>query len=527
MQFRVLSRSAAAALCLAAFAAAAAEPEESGEPVAVMDDQPVYDFFAKIDRLFSAGDTNAATQAFFEADEDPALKPFEEIVRGTRLRFLLFTDQVELAKSTYLGELRTVPDKVAASRDIIYGWLLETGRADEALDWARTLLAQDLPPEMRFAATDWVASRLLAAGDEEGSLAVVTNALASFPPADIGPFCSRIAVGAIASGKPAFAEGVARAMREASPALAPAADAIGLRLLAAKGDFAGVAAALPGLVEGGSDLDLLQALRYAFGEARRAGAFAALDQMASAVVLDERFAKLPRTLQLAAREWAGVVFEGPDADPAQFPPRLSRLLTQTALPPSALSSIYTRHFYDVSGDKAVLRETLALGKAIAARLPDPADRALLSTYDLDAAFLLEDWDAALAVLDAGIPDRDPAWHEMARTKLLAHKALAAKDWAEAVRLFDAFVAMLPDEDQPDPATGVVHSRLAIVADNKARVAGIWRDAGEKDKALAAYGEADKLYAEALEANKAGPETADYLRARAAEAAASAAALRGE
>ena len=158
MQFRVLSRFAAAGLCLAAFAAPAAEPEESGEPVAVMDDQPVYDFFAKIDRLFSAGDTNAATQAFFEADEDPALKPFEEIVRGTRLRFLLFTDQVELAKSTYLGELRTVPDKVSASRDIIYGWLLETGRADEALDWARTLLAQDLPPEMRFAATDWVAS---------------------------------------------------------------------------------------------------------------------------------------------------------------------------------------------------------------------------------------------------------------------------------------------------------------------------------------------------------------------------------
>ena len=527
MQLRTLSRFAAAGLCLAAFAAPAAEPEEGGEPVAVMDEKPIYDFFAKIEGLFSSGDTNGATKAFFEADDDPALKPFEELVRGSRLRFLLFTEQVELAKSTYLGELRTVPDKVSASRDIIYGYLLETGRADEALDWARTLLAQDLPQDMRFAATDWVATRLLANGDPEGSLAVVTNALATFPPADIGPFCARIAVGAISSGKFDYAAGVADAMRAASPSLAPAADALGLRLLAAKGDFAGVAVKLPALVETGSDLDLLQAMRYALGEARRAGNFAALDQMASAVVLDERFAKLPRTLQLAAREWAGVVFEGPAADPAQFPPRLARLMTQTSLPPSSLSSIYSRHFYDVAGDKDVLRETFALGKAIAAQLPDPADRALLSTYDLDASFLLEDWDSALAVLEAGIPDRDPSWHEMAKTKIRAHKALAEKNWAEAAKLFDAFVAMLPEEDQPDPSTGVVHTRATIVADNKARIAGIWRDAGEKDRALAAYAEAAKLYADALEANKAGPETADYIRGRAEEAAAAAAALRGE
>lgn len=527
MQFRILSRFAAAGLCLAAFASPADTAPDPEEPVAVMDEQPIYDFFRKIDALYSAGDTNGATQAFFEADDDPALAPFEELVRGSRLRFLLFTEQVELAKSTYLGELRTVPDKVSASRDIIYGYLLETGRADEALDWARTLLAQDLPQDMRFAATDWVASRLLASGDPEGSLAVVTNALATFPPADIGPFCARIAVGAISSGKTDYAAGVADAMRAAAPELAPAADAIGLRILAAKGDFAGVAAKLPELVETGSDLDLLQALRYAYGQARRAGDFAALDAMSSAVVLDERFARLPRALQLSAREWAGVPFEGPSPDPAQFPARLSRLLNMTAVPPSALSSIYASRFYDVIGDKDVLRQTVALGKAIAARQPDPADRALLSTYDLDAAFMLEDFDEALRLLDAGVPDRDAAWHEMAKTKVRAHKALAEKNWAEAVRLFDAFLELLPEEDQPDPATGIVHTRLAIVADNKARVAGIWRDAGDKAKALAAYDEAAKLYAEALESNKAGPETADYIRAQAAVAASAAAALRAE
>lgn len=527
MSVRSLSRLAAAGFCLAALAAPADTPEAESDPVAVMDDRPVYDFFARIDSLFSAGETNAATAAFFAADDDPALAPFEELVRGSRLRFLLFTEQVELAKSTYLSELRTVPDKVAASRDIIYGYLLETGRADEALDWARTLLSQDLPADMRFAATDWVATRLLASGDAAGSLAVVTNALASFPPAEIGPFCARIAVGAISSGASDYARGVARAMREASDDLAPAADAIDLRILAAAGDFAAVAAKLPDLAGTGSDLDLLQAVRFAFGEARRVGDFAALDRIASAVVLDERFARLPRTLRLCAREWAGAVFNGPSPDPAGFPARLSRLLAMSSVPPSVLSSIYTEHFYDVLEDKDVLRETHAIGRAIRAQLDDPADRALFSAYDLDAAFMMEDWDEALRLLDAGVPDRDAAWHEMARIKIRAHKALAAGDRPEAVRLFEAFVARLPDEDQPDPVSGVIHSRLLVTADNKARIGDIWRDDGETDKALAAYAEAAKLYDRALEANGAGAETADFIRERAAAASASAAALRGE
>ena len=527
MSFRSPFRLAAAGLCLAAFAVSADTPEAENDPVAVMDDRPVYDLFAKVDSLFSAGETNAATAAFFEADDDPALAPFEELVRGSRLRFLLFTEQIELAKSTYLAELRTVPDKVSASRDIVYGYLLETGRADEALDWARTLMAQDLPSDMRFTATDWVATRLLATGDAAGSLAVVTNALASFPPAEIGPFCARIAVGAISSGSPDFASGVARAMRDASPDLAPAADAIDLRILAAAGDFAAVAGKLPDLVETGSDLDLLQALRYALGEARRAGDHASVDRIASAVVLDERFARLPRTLRYCAREWAGVVFEGPSPDPSGFPPRLSRLLTMSAVPPSVLSSIYTEHFYDVLDDKDVLKETHKIGRAIRAQLADPAERALFSAYDLDAAFVLEDWDEALRLLEEGVPDRDAAWHEMAKTKIRAHKALAAGDRAEAVRLFEAFVERLPDEDQPDPVSGVVHSRLLVTADNKARIGDIWRDGGETAKALAAYAEAAKFYDRALEANKAGTETADFIRERAAAAAASAAALRGE
>ena len=525
MFLRSLFRFAAAGLCLAAFAGPArAQEAEEGEPVAVMDEKPIYDFFSKIDALFSSGDTNAATKAFFDADDDPALAPFEEIVRGSRLRFLLFTEQIELAKSTYLAELRTVPDKVSASRDIVYGYLLETGRPDEALDWARTLLAQDLPSEMRFAATDWVSTRLLAAGDAAGSLAVVTNALATFPPAEIGPFCSRIAVGALESGSSGFATAVAAAMREAAPELAPAADAIDLRVLAAAGDFAGVAAKLPLLVENGSDLELLQALRYAVGRARHAGEFAAIDRMTAAVVLDERFARLPRTLRYGAGEWAGAVFEGPSPDPAAFPPRLSRLLAMSALTPSALSSIYTDHFYDVLDDKDVLRETHRIGKAIRAQLADPAERSLLSAYDLDAAFMLEDWDEALRLLEEGIPDRDASWHDMAKTKIRAHKALAAGDRAEAVRLFEAFVERLPDEDQPDPVTGIVHSRLLVTADNKARIGDIWRDGGETGNALAAYAEAAQFYEKALEANTAGAETADFIRQRAAAAAAAAAAL---
>ena len=140
----------------------------------------------------------------------------------------------------------------------------------------------------------------------------------------------------------------------------------------------------------------------------------------------------------------------------------------------------------------------------------------LKSFELDADFVLGDYDAALAVIDGGIADHDAAWHQMTRTKILAHKALADKEWATAVARFREFLDLLPDEDQHDPTTGIVFSRDSLVGLNEKRIGDIWTEAGDPAKAAAAYAAAREAYEKAIEKNQAGSETADYLQARLAE-----------
>ena len=204
----------------------------------------------------------------------------------------------------------------------------------------------------------------------------------------------------------------------------------------------------------------------------------------------------------------GVPFRG-EGGPALYAQRFDRLLSLD-FPPSHLYGLWTRYFYDVLDDLDALRSVSASGRALKRRLSDDADLEMMRVYELDADFLLKDYDGCLALLDQGIPDHDPAWHEMMKTKVLAHKAEAAGDWAGAAKGYAKFLSMLPEEEQQDPTTGIVYSRLTLVGNNQRRIAGLWEKAGDAAKAKAALAAARDAYKKALEANAAGKETAEYI-----------------
>jgi hypothetical protein len=138
---------------------------------------------------------------------------------------------------------------------------------------------------------------------------------------------------------------------------------------------------------------------------------------------------------------------------------------------------------------------------------------MMRVYELDADFLLKDYDGCLAVLDEGVPDHDAAWHETMKTKVLAHKAEAAGDWAAAARGYAKFLSLLPAEEQQDPTTGIVYSRDTLVGNNQRRIAGLWRKAGDEAKSKAALAAARDAYRKALAGNLAGKETGDYIKAQ--------------
>ena len=70
--------------------------------------------------------------------------------------------------------------------------------------------------------------------------------------------------------------------------------------------------------------------------------------------------------------------------------------------------------------------------------------------------------------------------------------------------------MLPEEEQQDPTTGIVYSRLTLVGNNQRRIAGLWEKAGDAAKARSALAAARDAYRKALAGNLAGKETAEYI-----------------
>ncbi len=490
--------------------------EELSRPELEFDEDVIYALFEKVDDILGTGATNEATRVFVEAIDDPEFAPARQRLFTTLLRFLLFTDQVEEAKSRYLAALRTEPEEALPAQDFIYGHLLNAGDRAAALDWARTLTAQDLPIATRSAAVEWLATGYLADGNRDGALAAVTNAIAEFPPSVAAPLAQRFAQEALSRDPKdvSLAEGIAAALSARSEAkeYAAAANGLALRILAAKRDFAGAAKRIPDLVGLLSDSQFVQGLNEIFRAAEATGDTDAVDLVSSAVVLDERFADYPSARLAAARRWLAAVLDGSPDRRALYPQRFDKLM-KLQFRPAHLYSLYSRFFYNIMDDLPVLRETAAIGRLLREQMDDPSSAEGLKSFELDADFVLGDYDAALAIIDGGIADHDAAWHQMTRTKILAHKALDAEDWAAAVARFREFLDLLPDEDQHDPTTGIVFSRDSLVGLNEKRIGDIWTKAGETARAAAAYDAARKAYALAIEKNQAGSETADYLRAR--------------
>ena len=515
MHFRLPLLCALAAL-LASAPAFADDPAPASSPAAAAEDaaadpeEAFHRLFADLQGKFDAGDLEGVTAGFKAALADPVQAPNAPRIFPIFLSYLLQTAQLDVAKSEFLGALRTDPAWAEPCSGYIYGYLSETGDRAGAIDWARTLLTQDIPEAFLVSATEWLATGLLASGDRAGALAAATNGLARFPVEAYVPAAERFVRAALAARDLGLAEDFLAAI-EGREGYAAAAACLRLRLLGARGRFAEAAAALPGLRGKASDEELLRALRDVFASARNAKDDAGLDAVAAVGALDPAFAGASGIRRASAREWLGVPLRG-EGGPALYAQRFDRLLSLD-FPPSQLYEFWTRYFYDVLGDEAALRSVAAAGRELKKRLPDAADREMMRVYELDADFLLGDYDGCLALIDEGIPDHDPAWHEMMKTKVLAHKAEAAEDWAGAARGYAKFIAMLPVEEQQDPTTGIVYSRLTLVGNNQRRIAGLWEKAGEPAKARAALAAARDAYRKALAGNLAGKETGDYIQAQ--------------
>ena len=493
------------------------EPTVEGEavpPEVAIDDSILYDLFGEVDGLLMAGQTNQANDRFITSLDKEEFKALRQPLFSAMTRYFLFTGQFDEAKTQYLNALRTDPEIAKPGFDAIYGAYVEKGDAAGALAWARLLATQDIGDDLRMTATDWLLTSLARDGQLDEMAKEATAAVETFAPAAFAPVLVRIAQEEITDDKTDVAERLLGAIQASSkkdaPDMAIAVKTVEVRIDAARREWKKIADRVPALVAEVPDVQLVSALQFALQTARAANRFDMIDAITSPVVMDERAAALERTLALCAREWVGVLFDGTPRDTASFPGRLAKLM-QVKLDPRRIYSIYSSRFYQILDDQALIRECMPLVDSLIPLLPDEASQNGLRALQLDAAFLVDDFASALAILEKKLPERDEAWHKMATAKVKAHLALQNKQYDDAVKLFRDFMAVLPDEDQPDPSSDVMYSKTTLMGDNEKRLGDIYTTAGKAAEAAACYAAAREWYGKALEANKAGQATADYIQ----------------
>ena len=158
--------------------------------------------------------------------------------------------------------------------------------------------------------------------------------------------------------------------------------------------------------------------------------------------------------------------------------------------------------YPSQEDRARIKALLAFAASFSPRC-SPGMRIPLAERMLDAHFIIDDFDGAIAMLEAGFPGRSVNWARAAAAKIRAHRAEMRHDDAAALESFVAFgeaIGAEPDPGVPecDPATGISYSRSWVLAKNHRRIAEYAAKLGKAELAEKSRQEAARLYAKALE-----------------------------
>ena len=493
---------------------AQAEVSEEGEALEPMEPDKLGELFSRADELLSGGATNDAIACLEQGLADPELEGRRQSVFSMLIRALLFTEQIDKARDRMLDAYRNTPDLASECVGIIFSHYAERGQHREAAEWSDTVLAiPELAPairrnmrELNFGAhiqlsdTDKVveiAATLIRDAPAGDAVIILQNGIDMLFDRKEYPVVERILAEA---GKTVTSDSATRHLVTSSR----------LRLLSAQGNWAAIAKALPNAAASLPDADLQRALRRILNAAVAARPTApSVDDLCLIIIND--YTNKVQSAAIAARQWAD---NAAKAEPTALPDRI-RFLLNKQFPPSLVCGIFLRYFYEVIEDPVIVREMKDLGNRLIPLAQDDDIRNSIRTMVLDSCFLVEDYDGALKILRAGISGYDQAWHDMAISKVEAHKALKENRPEDAIKFFRTFMATVEtskDSEASDPATGVVHTKPMILGRNAKRIGDIYRDSVKDEaKAKAAYAEARKYYETALE-GKPEPEALKVIQA---------------
>jgi hypothetical protein len=193
----------------------------------------------------------------------------------------------------------------------------------------------------------------------------------------------------------------------------------------------------------------------------------------------------PQVMSVATMTWIDV---GIAKDRKLLPVRLEALLKEK-ISPEQVGNLFDHHFYNMIDSTDIIKQLCKVGVQILASCKDETTIQSVSLKMLDGAFITENYDLAVEMLEKGIPGKDAEWHVTTLPKVKAHRALAKNKPLEAIANFRQFMTEWKNAKQTeeyDPSTGLAYSREWILGRNAVRIAKIYAsipDVGNQKKAL--------------------------------------------
>ncbi len=368
-----------------------------------------------------------------------------------------------------------------------------------------------LPAPLRNQALNGNLTAALALRDQSAASDAIRAIAAALPPQEAIPLLQSAIGGLIDSGQHVLASALLASLAE-NPSLAPEYAGmiamLNIRCVLAASDWNAFPDAFNACVARLPDDQLSKLLRQTFTALQKSGQKALLDQ-SSAYVFRNAPAKA-NAANYAARIWVEC---GVSVSKQSLPERLDALL-KAGVSPVQVGNLFDRYFYDLIDDADCIKQLCKLGERVLSVCQDENTVNNLKVKILDGAFIVNNFDLAVKMLEDGIPGKDKMWHSMSLSKVKAHRAMAQNDPRAAVRYFRDFMNAWIDsqqEEEFDPTSGIAYSKEWILGRNANRIAKILDgipDQAEADKARA---EAKAYYKTAVEKAKNDAEATRLLK----------------
>ena len=430
-----------------------------------------------------------------------------------KIDVLLAQDRDAEALDLELAAWKAEPALAQGVTDRICNYYLQKNKHAAVLAWGARLLALGpaLPAEVRDRVLGWRLNSALALADRSAASACIDEIVRLMNPQEAVTLLQNALSGLINGGQHALATPLIAHIKQTypnAPGLQQLAVTLTLRAVLATGSWDQFLDAFRVCVAQLPDDALMQLTRQACPLLQKNNRKDLVEQACEQIIFTAP--SKTASVNLASRLWVeGAVA----ADKKLLPVRLSALL-KANVSPIQVGSLFDRYFYETINDLDIVRSLCTLGERILAVCTDETTVNNLKVKILDGAFIVENYDLAVQMLEQGIPGKDKLWHDMSLPKVKAHRALAQKNPRDAVKYFREFMTCWltsKQEEEYDPTSGIAYSREWILGRNANRIANILDSIPDKAEADKAREEAKAYFRIAVKKASVDAEAAKLIK----------------